>query len=64
LGKCAYCKKKDHYKAKCRKMKHNLEEKGEGGSEKKSAEALHAKIARAESDNNDEHIHLFMAQML
>ena len=64
LGKCAYCKKKCHYKAECRKMKHNLEEKGEGGSEKKSGEALHAKVARAESDDNDEHIHLFMAQML
>jgi len=45
-------------------MKHNLKEKGEGGSEKKSAEALHAKIARAESDNDNEHIHLFMAQIL
>jgi len=64
LGKCAYCKKKGHYKAKCRKMKHDLKEKGEDRSEKKSAEALHVKIARAESDDNDEHIHLFMAQML
>jgi len=45
-------------------MKCNLEEKGEGGSEKKPTEALHAKVARAESDDNDEHIHLFMAQML
>ena len=44
-------------------MKHDLEEKGKGGSEK-SAEALRAKVARAESDDNDEHIHLFMAQML
>jgi len=64
LGKCAYCKKKGHYKAECRKMKCDLEEKGEGGSEKKSAETLHVKVARAESDNNNEHIHLFMAQML
>jgi len=64
LGKCAYCKKKGHYKTECRKMKHNLEEKDEGGSEKKSAEALHVKIARAESDDDDKHIHLFMAQML
>ena len=64
LGKCVYCKKKDHYKAECRKMKHNLKKKGEGRSEKKSAEALHVKVARAESDNDDEHIHLFMAQML
>jgi len=64
LGKCAYCKKKGHYKAEYRKMKRDLEEKGEGGSEKKSAEALCAKVARAESDDNDEHIHLFMAQML
>jgi len=64
LGKYAYCKKKGHYKAKCRKMKHDLEKKDEGGSEKKSAEALRAKVARAESDDDDEHIHLFMAQML
>ena len=64
LGKCAYCKKKSHYKAECRKMKHDLEEKGEGESEKKSTEALHTKVARAESNNDDEHIHLFMAQML
>jgi len=64
LGKCAYCKKKGHYKAECRKMKHDLEEKGEDGSGKKSAEALHAKVARAESDDDDEHIYLFMAQML
>jgi len=63
-GKCAYCKKKGHYKTKCRKMKHDLEEKGEDGSKKKLAEALHVKVARAENDNNDEHIHLFMAQML
>jgi len=45
-------------------MKCDLEEKGEGGSEKKSAEALHAKVARAESDDDDEHIHFFIAQML
>ena len=64
LGKCAYCKKKGHYKAECRKMKHDLEEKDEGGSEKKSTEALRVKVARAKSDNDDEHIHLFMAQML
>ena len=64
LGKCAYCKKKSHYKVECRKMKHDLEEKDEGGSEKKSAEALRVKVARAESNDNDEHIHLFMAQML
>jgi len=42
-------------------LKYDLEEKDEGGSEKKPAEALHAKVARAESDNDDEHIHLFMA---
>jgi len=64
LGKCAYCKKKNHYKAEYRKIKHNLKEKGEDGSKKKPAEALHAKVARAESDDDDEHIHLFMAQML
>ena len=45
-------------------MKCNLEEKDEGGSEKKPAEALHAKVARAESDDDNEHIHLFIAQML
>ena len=42
-------------------MKHDLEEKDEGGSEKKSAEALHSKVARVESDNYTEHIYLFMA---
>jgi len=62
--KCAYCKKKGHYKTECRKMKHDLEEKDEDGSKKKLAEALHAKVARAESDDDNEHIHLFMAQML
>jgi len=61
LNKYAYCKKKGHYKAECRKMKHDLEEKGEGRSKKKSTEALHAKVARAESNDDDEHIHLFMA---
>jgi len=45
-------------------MKHDLKEKGEGRSEKKPAEALHAKVARAESDDDNKHIHLFMAQML
>ena len=45
-------------------MKYDLEEKGEGGSKKKPAEALHVKVVRAESDDDDEHIHLFMAQML
>ena len=64
LGKCAYCKKKDHYKAKCRKMKYDLKEKDEDGFEKKSAKVLHAKVARAESDDNNEYIHLFMAQIL
>jgi len=64
LDKCAYCKKKGHYKAECRKMKCDLKKKGEGGSEKKSAEALCMKVARAESDDNDEHIYSFMAQML
>ena len=64
MGKCAYCKKKDHYKAKCKKIKRNLEEKDEGRSEKKPAEALYAKVAKAESNNNNEHIHLFIAQML
>ena len=64
MGKCVYCKKKDHYKAECRKMKCDFEEKDEDGSEKKPAEVLHTKIARAESDNNNEHIHLFIAQML
>jgi len=63
-GKCVYCKKKGHYKTEYRKMKHDLEEKGEGGSKKKSSEALHMKIARVESDNDNKHIHLFMAQML
>jgi len=63
-GKCAYCKKKGYYKAKCRNIKHDLEEKGEGGSKKKPAKALHAKIARVESDNGNEHIYLFMAQIL
>ena len=64
MGKCAYCKKKGHYKAKYRKMKYDLEEKDEGRSEKKPAEALYVKVTRAESNNDDEHIHLFMAQML
>ena len=64
MGKCAYCKKNGHYKAKYRKMKYNLKEKDEGRSEKKPAEALYVKVARAESNNDDEHIHLFMAQML
>jgi len=45
-------------------MKCNLKEKGEGRSEKKSAEALHMKVVRAESDDDNEHIHLFMAQIL
>jgi len=47
-------------------MKCDLEKKGKGRFEKKSSEALYAKVARAESDNDndDEHIHLFMAQML
>jgi len=61
LGKCTYCKKKGHYKAECRKMKCDLKEKDEGRSEKKPAKAFHTKVARAESDNDDEHIHLFMA---
>ena len=61
MGKCTYCKKKDYYKAKYRKMKHDLKEKGEGGSKKKPAEALYVKVARVESDNNNEYIHLFMA---
>ena len=42
-------------------MKHDLKEKGEGGSKKKPAEALYVKVARVESDNNNEYIHLFMA---
>jgi len=29
-----------------------------------NTEAFHAKIVRAESDDNNEHINLFMAQML
>ena len=62
--KCTYCKKKDYYKTKYRKIKYDLEEKGEGGFEKKFAEAFHAKIVRAESDDDNEHIYLFMAQML
>ena len=45
-------------------MKCDFEEKDEDGSEKKPVEVLHTKIARAESDNNNEHIHLFIAQML
>jgi len=45
-------------------MKHNLEEKDEDRSEKKPAEVLYVKIARAESDDDNKHIHLFMAQML
>ena len=64
LGKCAYCKKKGHYKAEYRKIKYDLEEKGKGRFKKKPAEALYTKVARAESNDNDEHIHLFMAQML
>ena len=64
LGKCAYCKKKGHYKAECRKIKYDLEEKGKGRFKKKPAETLHTKVARAESDDDNEHIHLFMAQML
>ena len=39
-------------------------QKDKGGSKKKSAEVFHAKIARAESDDDDEHIHLFKAQIL
>ena len=39
-------------------------QKDEDGSEKKFAKALRAKVARAESNDDDEHIHLFMAQML
>ena len=42
-------------------MKCDLKKKGKGGSKKKSAEILHVKIARAESDNDDKHIYLFMA---
>ena len=64
LDKCAYCKKKGHYKAECKKIKHDLEKKDKGGSEKKSAKVLRAKVARVESDDDDEHIHLFIAQML
>jgi len=45
-------------------MKCDLKKKSEGRSKKKSAETLHAKVVRAESDNDDEHIYLFMAQML
>ena len=45
-------------------MKCNLKEKGEGRSKKKPAEALHVKVVRVESDDDDKHIHLFMAQML
>ena len=45
-------------------MKRDLKKKGEDRFEKKPSEALHAKVARAESDNNNEHIYLFMAQML
>jgi len=45
-------------------MKHNLEEKDKSRSKKKPAKALHTKVARAESDDNNEHIHLFIAQML
>jgi len=64
LSKCAYCKKKGYYKAEYRKMKRNLEEKGKGGSEKKPAKTLHVKVTRAENNDDDKHIHLFMAQML
>ena len=64
MGKYAYCKKKDHYKAEYRKIKCDFEEKDEDGSKKKPAETLHAKVARAESNNNNKHIHLFIAQML
>ena len=64
MSKCAHCKKKGHYKAECRKMKYDLEKKGKDGFKKKSAEALHVKVIRAESDDDDEHIYLFMAQML
>jgi len=45
-------------------MKHNLEEKGEDGSEKKPTKALHVKVAKVESNDDDDYIHLFMAQML
>jgi len=64
LSKYVYCKKKGYYKAECRKMKRDLEEKGKGGFKKKPTEILYVKIARAESDDNNEYIHLFMAQML
>ena len=39
-------------------------QKDEGRSKKKPAKALHMKVVRAESNNDNEHIHLFMAQML
>ena len=42
-------------------MKYDFEKKGKGGFKKKSAEALHVKVARAESDDDDKHIYLFMA---
>jgi len=42
-------------------MKHDLKKKGKGGSKKKSVEALHVKVARAESDDDNKHIYLFMA---
>jgi len=45
-------------------MKHDLEKKGKGGSKKKSVKALHVKVARAESNDDNEYIYLFMAQML
>ena len=64
MGKCTYCKKKDHYRAEYRKMKCDLKEKGEGGSKKKPVETLHVKVAKAKSDDDNEHIHLFMAQIL
>ena len=41
-------------------MKYDLKKKDEGGSKKKPAEALHMKVARAESNNDDEHIYLFI----
>jgi len=64
LGKCTYYKKKGHYKAECRKIKRNLKEKDEGGSKKKLAEVLHAKVTRVESDDDNKHIYLFIAQIL
>jgi len=53
--------KKNHYKAKYRKIKYNFEKKDKDESEKKFVETLHTNVMRAKNGDNNKHIHLFMA---